>query len=289
MRIIVTGGSGNVGKYVVDELKKFHEVTIFDVKEPKNKEIAFIKGDILKIGDCRKAFKKADAIAHLAAIPHPLNDPPEKVMNVNVMGTFNVHQAACDLEIEKVVYASSDSSYGFVFSKRDFLPDYLPLDEDHPQKPQDSYGLSKKIGEEIAASLTRMYGITTIPLRICYVWFPEKIEGRTKQNHEVERHLITEEPERLRTGFWIYNDARDVALAFRLAIEVKGLKHEVFLISAEDNATKFNSAELVSKYYTNKITFKKKIEGRQSLADWSKAKKLLGYKPRYAWRDTISN
>ena len=280
MRIVVTGGSGNVGRYVVDELRKFgHRVTVFDKKEPKDKDVTFAKGNILEVNDCRKAFSGAQAIIHLAAIVSPLSESPERTMNMNVMGTFNVHQAAADLGIQKVVHASSGASYGFDYAKKDLLPYYLPLDEDHPQEPEDCYGLSKKIGEEIASSFTKKYKMITIALRICFVWFPEKVD--------YYRSLV-KEPERWKHLLWIYNDVRDVAFVFRLAVEAKGLKHEVFLISAEDNGTECNSVELVARFYSNRIPFKKHVEGRQSLADWSKAERLLGYKPRYCWRDIIA-
>jgi len=164
-----------MGSIIVDELKKFHKVIVFDVKEPKDKDVNFVKGDMSNIDDCRKAFKGTDAIVHLAAIPHPLNDPPERVFNANVVGTFNIHQAAADIGIGKVVQASSDSSYGFNFRKEEdiLLPEYLPIDEDYPQKPQDPYGLSKKMGEEIAKSFVSRYEMTAIALRICGVIFPE--------------------------------------------------------------------------------------------------------------------
>ncbi len=283
MRIVVTGGSGKVGRYVVEELKKFHEVTVFDIKKSKDKDVTFVKGDILKIDHCRKAFEGAETIVHLAAIPHPLNDPPEKVFNVNVVGTFNVHQAAADIGIDKVVHASSDSSYGFNFRKPEdiLLPVYLPLDEDHPQKPADPYGLSKKVGEEIAQSFAKRYGMTTIALRICMVLFPENEDNL--QLMEFCKSAIEKGK-----GWPWYNDVRDVAQAFRLAVETRGFKkYEVFCICAVDNGTKFESAKVVRKYFSEKIILKKEIKGRQSLYDWSKAKALLGYQPRYTWRDVI--
>lgn len=278
MKVIVTGGSGKVGSYVVDELKKFHEVTVFDIKEPKDKDVNFTKGDMLSIDDCRKAFKGMDAIVHLAAIPHPLNDPPDRVFNTNIVGTFNVHQAAADLEIKKVVQASSDSSYGFNFRKEGdvLLPEYLPIDEDHPQKPADPYGLSKKIGEEIAKSFVRRYKMTTVVLRICWVVFPEP-----------ESVLEFKKTLKKGGGCW-YNDVRDVAYAFRLAIEAKGLKnYEVFCISAQDTATELDSIELARREWGSHIPFTREIKGRKSLYDWTKARVLLGYQPRYAWRDII--
>ena len=280
MKIVVTGGSGGIGRYVVEELKESgHEVLIFDTSKPQSKDVNIMKGDMLNIDDCKKVFKGADAIIHLAAIPNPLNDPPEKVFNENVIGTFNVHQAAADLGIEKVVQASSDSSYGFNFRKEGdvLLPEYLPIDEDHPQKPADPYGLSKKVGEEIAKGFASRYGVTTIALRICGTILPEP-------------EAVLKFKKVLREGGWYwYNDARDVACAFRLAVEAKNLRrYEVFCISAEDNAAKLDSVELVTTgEWGSHIPFKKEIKGKSSLYDWTKAKVLLGYQPHHTWRDII--
>jgi nucleoside-diphosphate-sugar epimerase len=233
---------------------------------------------MLNIDDCRKAFKGADVIIHLAAIPNPLNDPPEKVFNVNIVGTFNVHQAAADLGIEKVVQASSNSSYGFHFRREGdvLLPKYLPIDEDHPQEPADPYGLSKKVGEEIAKGFTSRYGLLTIALRICAVILPEP-------------EAVLKFKEVLKKGVGrSYNDVRDVACAFRLAVEAKNLrKYEVFCISAEDNANKLDSVELVIRDWGSHIPFIKEIKGKGSLYDWTKAKVLLGYQPHHTWRDII--
>jgi len=176
MKVVVTGGSGLIGEYVVDELKKFHhEVTNFDIKEPKDKSVDFVKADMLKIGDCRRAFKGTEAVIHLAAIPNPYNDPPEKIMYVNIMGTTNVYVAASELGIKKVIHASTDSTYGFWYRKQDFLPYYFPLDEEHPLNTQDSYGLSKKIDEEIAANFARSHNMQTISVRIPFVFIPGTI------------------------------------------------------------------------------------------------------------------
>jgi len=279
VKIIVTGGSGRIGRYVVEELKKFgHEVTVFDVRKSRSKDVNFIKGDMLNIDDCKKAFKGKDAIVHLAAIPHPLNDPPEKVFNVNVVGTFNVHQTAADLGIKKVVQASSDSSYGFNYRKEAdvLLPEYLPIDEDHPQKPADPYGLSKKVGEEIAKTFANRYGMITVALRICGIISPEP-------------ESVLEFKRVLKKGGWRwYNDVRDVAYAFRLVVEAKELKkYEVFCISAADNGSELDSVELARREWGSYIPFIKEIKGRESLYDWSKAKALLGYQPRYSWRNII--
>lgn len=291
MKIVVAGGSGLIGEYVVDELRNFHhKVTVFDIKDPKDKSVGFVKGDMLKIDDCRKAFKGVEAIVHLAAIPNPFNDPPEKIMNINVMGTTNVYVAASELGIKKVIHASTDSTYGFWYRKQDFLPYYLPLDEDHPLNTQDSYGLSKKIDEEIAANFARSYNMQTISVRIPFVVVPGKIVPFMNYYNISSYKDIMESPELLKDGLWTYCDVRDVAQAFRLTVEVKGLrKHEVFCVCAEDNVTKINSVELVKRYWSERIPFRKEIKGRAALMDYSKAKAILGYRPRYTWRDILED
>jgi len=299
MKIAIIGGSGTIGNYVIDELKKhYHEVAVLvHLKEPKRKGITLTRGDVLNIDDCRKALKGVDTVIHLAAIPHLFNDPPEKVFNVNVIGTFNVFQAAADLGIEKVIYASSDSSYGFNW-RNSFddllLPGYLPIDENHPQKPKDAYGLSKKVGEEIAEVFTRKYGMSTISLRVSHTRVPEEsheagVEAYRKDINKKGRML----PPRVYnetgdiTQIFCYSDVRDVAQAFILAVEAEGLrgKSEAFNICADDNPSKFDSVEFIKMVGWSEVPLKKEIKWRQSLFDWSKAKRLLGYQPLHNWHD----
>ena len=280
MKIVVTGGSGKVGTYVLQELQGHHEIVAFDRHAPTVENVSFVEGDILDPDACRRAFEGTDVVVHLAAIPHPMSDAPEYVMRINTMGTFIVHQAAADVGVRRVVQASSDSSYGFVFRTRDFLPEYLPLDEDHPQRPQDPYGLSKLMGEEIARSFTRQCGLETVSLRICFVWFPEHADNYLP---------LTQNPENWLNGLWLYNDARDAAQAFRLAAETPGLANEAFLISATDNGTVYDTMDLVRRFYASDIPRKSDLSGTVSLADWSKANRILGYQPRYRWRDMASD
>jgi len=211
-------------------------------------------------------------------------------MNVNVMGTTNVYVAASELGIKKVIHASTDSAYGFWFRKQDFLPHYLPLDEDHPLNTQDSYGFSKKIDEEIAANFARGHNMQTISVRILFVAVPGKIVRFMIHYNISSYEEIVENPELLKDGFWVYCDVRDIAQAFRLTVEAKGLKkHEVFCVCAEDNVTKINGVQLVRKYWSERIPFRKEIKGRASLMDSGKAKAMLGYRPRHTWRDIVED
>jgi len=275
MKVIVTGGSGRVGRYVVAELLRKHDVTVFDLNKPDYSEIKFVKGDITILEDCVKAFRGVDAIIHLAAIPHPLKDPPETVFRVNVMGTFCVLEAAVKCGVKKVITASSDSTLGFNFRKKPLVPEYLPINENHPLKPQDPYGLSKLVSEEICRSYLAAYGIQTICLRPCWVWFPE----------EAERYLsLVERQDACMKNLWSYVDARDAAQAFRLALENEDVHHDIFFISAEDTASREETLKLIQRYYPQVPKVSKRLTGRRSLIDCSKAKRILGYKPKYSWK-----
>lgn len=282
MNLLITGGSGNLGRYVVDELRGKHQVTVYDLKRPCQDYVKFIKGDILDISTLEKALIGIDAVIHLAAIPNPLSDPPEKVFNVNVQGTFNVLEACARGKVKKVVMASSDSTLGFVFKTNPSLtPEYLPVDEYHPLKPEDPYGLSKKVGEDICASYTQRTGIETICLRICYVWFPHL--------KDAYRPLVYS-PDKWWKTLWVYEDARDAAKAFRLAVEAEGIKHERIFICADDNGTNEESLRLIERYYPQvKRVNVDKLRGRASLISNEKAKDILGFSPDYSLEDLFED
>ena len=282
MKILVTGGSGRIGGFVVDELQKAdHEVVIFDTKEPDGVHANFVKGDITVPAEIARAMDGVDGVIHLAAIPSMMPDvPPDQYMNVNVTGTFNVLEAACGNNVGKVAIASSDSALGFVFSTHRFSPNYFPIDEEHPLQPQDPYGLSKLIGEELCKRAARRYGISAICLRFCWVWFPDTYAHRSR---------AAEAPVGAKQ-MWGYVDVRDVSQACRLAMESENIKCESLFITAEDTFSDKTSMELIRKNYreVRQISDDYLSEEHKSLFSISKAKKLLGYRPQYRWRDIRS-
>ena len=116
MRLLITGGSGLVGKYVVEHLALSHTVEVLDLKNPRGSHHMFHRANILSLSSLVKVIKNYDAVVHLAGIPHPLNEPPEKVFQVNTVGTFNVLEACALNGVSKVVLMSSESTLGFAFS-----------------------------------------------------------------------------------------------------------------------------------------------------------------------------
>ena len=133
MNILVTGGSGTIGGYVIRELLEAgHTVSVYSRTAPSMTGVRFIQGDITNPEEIKKACPGHDAIIHLAAVPGPGRASPDQMMNVNVSGTVNVLEAAHEAGIKKFVFASSGAASGFSFQKHEIIPEYLPLDEDHP-------------------------------------------------------------------------------------------------------------------------------------------------------------
>jgi UDP-glucose 4-epimerase len=282
VKIVVTGAAGKVGRYVLDELNAAqtgsHEVIAADLTEPSGRDVQFIRADVTRLEECQRALDGAEAVIHLAAIPNPLSHPPEVVMHVNVMGTYNVLEAAARAGVRRVVIASTDSALGFVFRRRDFTPEYLPIDEQHRLKPQDPYGLSKMICEEMCQAYTRGWGMETVCVRICRVIFPDELE--------LNRSLAAD-PTILAKGLWVYIDARDAARAFRLAAEVPVLEHEAVFAVATDCYGPNATADLLDQFYPSLLNWADQVRGRSSLITGAKAERLLGFRPTHSWRDVV--
>ena len=145
---------------------------------PEHGVVKYLVGDIQDLGQVIEAMAGAEAVIHLAAIHNPNIATTTVTYQTNVLGTFNVHHAAFRLGVKRVVSASSNAIVGWSYGER-FMPDYLPIDEDHPLRPEDVYGLSKEIGETIARSYTRK-GLETVMLRPSGVVSPDELEQMKK-------------------------------------------------------------------------------------------------------------
>jgi len=280
MKVLVTGGSGAVGKYIVDELvQHHHSVGVLDIVPPHRKDIDFHHVDILDFETVCDAVKGYDVIVHTAGIPHPLNDPAEKVFTVNVNGTFHVLEASARNGIRKVVFTSSESTLGFAFMTHRMTPAYIPIDEQHPLRPQDPYGLSKVLAEQICRTYSARYGIRTVCLREPWIWLPEEtMISFYKQ--------LVEQYDLWHKNLWAYVHVYDVAQAHRLAVE-KNLDtlHEVFFITAAENWTGRDSKDLLKTFYPETVQFDASFSGAQTIISYQKAQSLLGYEPRFSVKD----
>ena len=279
-KVVVTGTAGRLGPHVAKHfVEKGYDVLSVDAKMPAELVADHRTADFTNLGECYGILQGADALIHLAAIPNALSYTSEVTFRNNVMSSYNLLEAADTLGIKKAVMASSESSYGIVFSKKGIGPQYVPMDEDHPCLPEDSYALGKIVEEEISRSIARRNGMQIINLRIGNVITPEMYAEKFPSfiNDPTQRSVI----------LWSYIDARDIAVACELAIEKDGLGVQVMNIAADDNCTTFTSAELMKRGFPNVTDFRGPIDGQQTLLSNEKIKKVLGWKPQHSWRDYV--
>ena len=172
MKILVTGGIGNVGRTLVALLVQHgHQVKVVDRHAPV--EIAgveYAQCDINDFKALREQARGQEGIIHLAAIPYPGGAPGEEIFRINCAGTYNVFEAAALEGIKRVSCASSINAFGFNFGVKPFPIRYFPIDEAHPGVTTDPYSFSKQIVEEIAAYYWRREGISSINLRMPWVY-----------------------------------------------------------------------------------------------------------------------
>ena len=279
MRILVTGGSGLVGRYVVDELAKTHSIEVLDIKPLHRSDIRLHTVDMLDLAALSGVVKDFEAVVHLAGIPHPLNEPAEKVFRVNTLGVFNILHA-CELGgIKKFVFMSSESTLGFAFSTSRIWPEYVPIDEGHPLRPQDPYGISKVAGELLCAGATRKTGIKTACLRAPWIWVPEE--------KSFYKQLITEYQNWFK-NLWAFIHVNDVAQAIRHVLETEDLpKHDVYFICADQNWTGRDSRSLLNRFYPETKTIAKDFRDDGSFISSAKAKQAFGFAPRFKAEDIL--
>lgn len=284
MNILVTGGAGGIGTYVVAELARAgHAVISFDRQLPAERDwsVQHRVGDHESLGDLVEVSAGVDAIVHLSAIPHPRTHPNPTVFRTNVIGTFNVHEAAAICGVPLVVSTSSQSAYGFAYQHRPFLPKYLPLDEDHPDLSQDSYGLSKMVGEQIAHGFHRRNDMRVCSIRPPWVVLPPYYSG--------ERFRDMVRPASWNGTLFSYLDVRDLATVFRMVVEAPAeqIQDEVFNVAADDALALEPLAELLPRLEPALEPLAGNIKGHASMVSAERIKRRLGWSPRYSWRDFV--
>jgi len=275
MKILVTGGVGKVGQWVVRDLldSGAHQVTVFDrLPGPERGPVKYLVGDVQDLGQVIEAMADVEAVIHLAAIHNPNIATASVTYQTNVVGTFNVHHAAFRLGIKRVVSASSNAIVGWSYGEH-FVPDYLPIDEDHPLRPEDVYGLSKQIGETIAQSYSRK-GLETIMLRPSGVVTPGELEQ------------IKKEGGRRLSGFQAYSyiDARDLAVAFRLSVERSIPSGTALFVVSDDSTIAEPLCDLYPRVMPSIGDKARSLTGSKGSYSNSRTKKLLGWQPIHSWR-----
>jgi len=291
VKILVTGGAGAIGEYVVKELVS-HDLTatILDVRLPHEREngVEFVQCDLLNLESTVDAVRGYDVVIHLAAIPHPYNDPLDRVMAVNMVTCFNVLEAVRRNGIPRIVYGCSESSSGFGIHNVELTPLYLPIDEEHPCWPHESYSLTKRFGEEMVENYAHAYGIEGISLRYCWVW----LERDTEAVRDIVQAGLRGECDP-KNWFGCYIAPHDVAQACRLAAcyqfpPEQGVPFEAFYLTADTTFLSEPTLEALERHFDPlpEIRAPDYFQSNRFAPpfDSRKAKRVLGFSPAKSWR-----
>jgi len=293
LHVLVTGGSGFIGRNLTPSLSKArHSVKVFDITEPGSHSVDYVSGDIRSYESVLASLKGIDIVVHLAArisVAESL-EKPQEYNAVNVTGSFNVMKACVEAGVPRFVYISSAAVYGD--------PAELPLKETAPTMPLSPYGASKLAPEFYADAFFKSYGLETVVLRLFNVYGP----GQPMNDYS---GVITKFIERIRDGKApiIYGTGgqsrdfihiKDVANAIELAVEKKGIAGETFNIASGEPVTIGRLAEMmlaISGKENLKPTHAaaRPADIMHSYADISKAKNILGFTPSISLEDGLKS
>ena len=292
-RVAFTGGSGKAGRHVIPYLLNCgYNVLNLDLVPLDANGVNNLIVDItdsgqvfnsltsyLNIDELKKSpgSNKFDALVHFAAIPRILIKSDEETFRVNVLGTYNVIEAAVKLGIKKIIIASSETTYGVCFANGNMDPEWLPVDESHPTEPMDSYGLSKVINEQTAKSFQLRSGFDIYSLRIGNVIEPDE--------YHRFKDFFKNPSQRLRNIF-NYIDARDLGQVVNLCLSKDGLGYDVFNVGNNNNSVDIKNKDIIEKYYKN-VKIKEKLADYEALFSNKKIKNILGFKEDHNWKKYV--
>jgi nucleoside-diphosphate-sugar epimerase len=277
--VCVTGASGKAGGAVArDLLESGYDVVATDQRpSPVDIGVPVMVADLTDYGQAVEVLARSEAVVHLANIPAPGMATPSTTFNRNTTMNANVFLAAAQLGMQRVVWASSETTLGLDFDE-DSPPRYAPVDEQHYPVPQTTYALSKVVSETTAHHISQWSGIPFIGLRLSNIHLPEdyaRVPGYWVDAHSRKWNL------------WGYIDVRDVALACRLALDATVSGAVNVIIAAADTIMNRPSAELLREVFPS-VTLTRDIGVHETLLAIDQARDLLGFVPRHSWRDTIS-
>lgn len=294
MRVFFTGGSGKAGRHVVPYLLgQGHRVVNGDLVPLGHPGVPDLRIDLTDSGQVFNALSayadfdemepgtgvpSYDAVVHFAAIPAILVRPDNETFRINTVSTYNVIDAAVKLGIPKVIFASSETTYGICFADGEVKPEYVPVDEEHPTVPHDSYAMSKVVNEVTARSFHARTGIDIYGLRINNVIEPHEYAS--------DFPAYVADPTLRRRNIFAYIDARDLGHMVDCCLRTDGLGYEVFNVSNDDTSVGLTSGAVYERFYEG-VPLRREMGRYETFYANDKAKQLLGFSPRHTWRDDV--
>ncbi len=289
--VLVTGGRGASGRWIVDRLAGEYEIVVVDYEHPglgvdPAPHVSFRAADLAERGEALDTVTAVDpdAIVHWAAIPVAGTHPDGRVFETNVHAAKNVLDAAGRVDAP-IVQASSDGAYGFFFAEPTPLPDELPITESHQLRPEDPYGLSKVTAEAAAGTVARREELPAVSIRPSWIQYPGAYACRSE--------TYVEALDAGAGNFWSYVDVRDVADLVAVVIadllggdpSVEPGTHEAVNCVAVDNALGRPLLDLLRESYRDVPDYPGVEAGNDRTAyAIGKAKRLFGWTPSHSWR-----
>jgi nucleoside-diphosphate-sugar epimerase len=286
--VVVTGGSGKAGRAVIrDLLEHGYAVMNVDISPPIEPLCHFFKADLNDMGQAVDALRRAagtidrrrsplgeaDAVVHLAGIPAPSLAPDAVTFQNNLMTTYNVFSAATLFGLKRVVWASSETTYGLPFTRS--RPAFAPITEEHPLAPETGYALAKVLCEQMACEMHRWNPRTRfVGLRISNIF---------EEADYTSIPSFWEDPPSRQWNLWSWVDSRDVAQACRLALEADVPGCDVFTIAAADTLMGQPSRKLMASAFPD-VPVDPALGDFETLLSIGKAKRILDYSPLHSWR-----
>lgn len=293
-KILITGGLGQVGSYLVDSLHEKAEVTVLDNYSSTTREavpggVHVIKGDI-KDKSIANIVEKNDVIIHTAAqisVTASMEDPLTDAQN-NVFGTLNLLEAARRSPISKFIYISSAAVYGD--------PLYTPITESHPQDPLSPYGASKLSGEKYCMMYHKAFDLPSCCIRPFNIYSPRQ-DPRNPYSGVISRFIDKAKAKQSPVIFGDGNQTRDfisvhdIVGIIKLLIENEDANGQVFNAGTGNVTTVSELAHMILDIFDVDVPVQYMPERpgdiKDSCSDISKARKMLGFEPKVQLRDGL--
>ncbi|HEY2657608.1 MAG TPA: NAD-dependent epimerase/dehydratase family protein [Solirubrobacteraceae bacterium] len=276
--VVVTGASGLLGSHVVAHLiQAGRDVRAVDIR-PGNPtpDCPFVTADLTELGATVQALAGAEAVIHTAAIPRPTGRTGSDVFSTNVLAAYNVTEAAKIHGTRRIVNASSFSVIGWPFNVQPLLPEFLPIDESHPLAPQEAYGLSKLVTEQVVTAAVRCCPpLSAVNLRFPWI--------QTAASFDVDVVSSRRDGATAPGNLWAYIDAEDAAAAFGAALDATTEDIASVYLSAPDTFMEEETGELVRASFPG-VELRRELPGHASLICSDAAERLLGFRPSRSWR-----
>jgi nucleoside-diphosphate-sugar epimerase len=277
-KVVVTGGTGKAGRACIRELRE-HGYDVFNIDrvKPAQELCPSIQAELADYGQTTDALTTVergphgvDGVVHLAAIPDSRLFTNAVTFANNVMSTYNVFEAATRMGIKNIVWASSETVLGLPF---DAPPPYVPVDEEYPGRPESAYSLSKLVGEE----MSKQYCRWDPELKILGLRFSNIMEPKDYESFKE----FQDDPTLRKWNLWGYIDARDAAQAVRKALEARFKGAQIFIIANADTVMLRKNEDLLKSVFPD-VPIKKEVGEHETLLSIDKARRMLGYEPKYS-------